>query len=695
MTCLVLCFVLFLTGCGVLNNPAVTDPEDTISDTTSNETTGPSGNTETTGPSDNTGGNGNNNTGNNNNNTGNNGNNDSNTGDNGSNDNNDNNGNTGNNGGQQGSTPSTPTVPDKPVSTPNDGIVDIGYDELPVSEEELYNQLFDLNNKIQIDLDMSNAELQKIQDDYERYRSFGSKSPIYRMGTLKITITTSAGSTTYRINEVGVRMKGNTSRTDFYNSNDGIYKYIHLKLDFQETFDDPTYYGNSAKVWANEEDRDTRKDRTFAGLEQLEMRWNKCYDPTYLRETYAYAMYRSENVMAPLTNLCSFDWSKVHMGVYCIVEPVDKAFLEKRLPEADADGDLYKCGWTNQPCNFTNTGSIGIEDEDKGLFYCYDLKNNKKTSDHSALKNLINKLNSPTLTKEGLAQLVDIDNFLSFAAVSYFLGNPDDLRNNYNNFYLYFVPSTGKAMFIPYDYDRCLGITYEWNPTGNGVTQDDPFGEKIAAQDNNGGQGQKNPLYLKTVVKGGWYVKEFADVLKRVAGNTMLQNATFESWFNRSNKLYAANVNPSKNLHNAGGRNFAFSLADGIGGNLSISKYLSQKMATYNRYISTVDDILDYERPEQTIYYIRGSFNDWQDRAQYAMKIENGKAVITLTISGDNERFKVYNSVQQLWYGTLDISPDTTVAYESAGNHDNIRLKAGKYKIEFDIETLKITIIAA
>lgn len=664
MICLVLCFIMCLTGCGVLNTQTETDPAGdsgtetpgvSVKPVVPNNPVVPS---DPVSPSDPT------------------------TPDNPTTpddpttpDNPDN--------------PSDPTVPSKPAPTPDDGIIDIGYDELPCTEEELFIQLFDLNNEIQIDLDMSASELQKLQNDYEQYRSFNSKSPIYRMGTLTVSITTTSGTTKYRISEVGVRMKGNTSRTDFYNSHDGIYKYIHLKLDFQETFDDAEYYGSSAKVWANEEQRKARKDRTFASLEQLEMRWNKCYDPTYLRETYAYSLYRSEGVMAPLTNLCSFDWSDLHMGVYTINEPVDKVFLEKRLPEGEADGDLYKCGWTNEGCTFTNTNSIGIEDEDKGQFYCYDLKNNKKTSDHSALKNLINKLNSYSLTKEELAQLVDMDNFLSYAAVSYFLGNPDDLRNNYNNFYLYFVPSTGQALFIPYDYDRCLGLTYEWDPTGNGVTQDDPFGEAIAA-----GGDQRNPLMLKTVVKGGFYVEEFGNVLKRVAGNSLLKNETFESWFYRANNLYSDQVRPGKTLYNADGRDFSFSLSDGIGGNMSIKTYLTRKMATYNRCMGNLDNILDYERPEQIIYYIRGEFNGWSDQPQYGMTIKDGKASITLTFT-QNAKFKIYNQAQQIWYGTLDMSPDTTVEYSTVGNHDNILLKPGKYLIVLDLETLLITITAA
>ena len=273
--------------------------------------------------------------------------------------------------------------------------------------------------------------------------------------------------------------------------------------------------------------------------------------------------------------------------------------------------------------------------------------------------------------------------------MSYFLGNPDDLRNNYNNFYLYFVPSTGQALFIPYDYDRCLGVTYEWNPTGNGVTEDSPFGEEIAA-----GGNQRNPLMNYTIVKGGFYVKEFSEVLQRVANNSLLKNETFESWFARANRLYGGNTQPSKKLYNAEGRQFSFSLADGIAGNLSFKTYITKKMATYDRYRARLDLILNYERPEQIIYYIRGEFNNWQDQSQYGMKIKDGKASITLTFT-KNAKFKVYNQAQQLWYGTNDMSPDTTAEYSTTGNHDNILLKPGKYLIVFDTETKLITITPA
>ena len=51
------------------------------------------------------------------------------------------------------------------------------------------------------------------------------------------------------IGEVGVRMKGNTSRTDFYSDDEGMYNLVHFKLSFGETFDEEEYYGADANRW--------------------------------------------------------------------------------------------------------------------------------------------------------------------------------------------------------------------------------------------------------------------------------------------------------------------------------------------------------------------------------------------------------------------------------------------------------------
>ena len=576
--------------------------------------------------------------------------------------------------------PDTPEEPDVP-QTPVNGVYVVGKDTLPYSEDEIYQQIFDPNTKLEIDLDMSDKELQKLQEDYERYKNMGSKSPIYRMGTLTLKVTTAQGTVSYVIEEVGARMKGNTSRTSFYNKDEGIYKYIHFKFDFQETFDDEAYYGSDSKVWATDADRDARKDRTFAGLEKLEMRWNKLYDSTYLKESYAYDIYRSEGVLAPQCNIGVLNWSGARMGIYTVQEPVDKLFIERNIPKEDQGGDLYKLGWTNEGATFTSTNSIGAEDEDKAKFYVYDIKTNKKKTDHSALINLINTLNSGKVTKESYASVVDVDNFLRFAAVSYFTGNPDDLRNNYNNCYVYFLKSSGKAVFIPYDYDRCLGINREWNPNGNSMTKDDPYG--------NGNQ--KSPVFRYSVDKGGYYTQEYTQVLLEVAENKLLKPESFENRFNIAKSFYANLVKPERNLNNASGRDFSFDLnrsgsASG-GDNMSFRDYINAKMSAFRDYMGLSND---EPQPGSDDCYILGDFNSWSVSGDYAMKKEDSLLTYELQL-WSSAKFKVYDNQDGTWMGSECITEDTTVSYDT-DHRTNILLSSGSYRITYDPQTRKITI---
>ena len=577
--------------------------------------------------------------------------------------------------------PDPPVTPDPP-QPPVTGVFVVGEDVLPYSDEEIYQQLFDPNTKLEIDLDMSDGELQKLQDDYERYRNMGSKSPIYRLGNLTVTITTQQGTVSYLIKEVGARMKGNTSRTSFYSKEEGIYKYIHFKFDFQETFDDEEYYGSDSKVWESKEARDARKDRTFATLEKLEMRWNKLYDATYLKESYAYDLYRSEGLLAPQCNIGVLNWSGARMGIYTVQEPVDKLFIERYVPEADQGGDLYKLGWTSEGATFTNTNSIGAENEDKGKFYVYDIKTNKKTTTHEDLITMIQTLNNGRVTKESFASVVDVDSFLRFAAVSYFVGNCDDLRNNYNNCYVYFLKSSGKAVFIPYDFDRCLGINREWNPSGHSMTKDSPYGQG----------NQQSPLFRYSVDEGGFYTEEYTKVLLEVAENELLTAEAFEKRFDIAEGFYADQVTPQRNLKNAEGRDFSFDLertgsASG-GSNMSFKDYITAKMSAFRSFMGQAE-----VTPGSRDCYIRGDFNSWNMDSQYAMKDDNGILSYTLRLWSGG-KFKIYDNQDGTWMGAECVSPDTAVSWEPDG-HTNIVLPAGRWKISYDPETRQITLARA
>jgi len=421
--------------------------------------------------------------------------------------------------------------------------------------DDIYTKLFDINNKIEIKIDITDEELAKLQADYEKYAAVGSKSPIYRDTALSITITTNEGSEKYDFENVGIRMKGNTSRTDFYSAKDGIYNLIHFRIEFPEK---------------------------FAGLEHLEIRWNKLDDSTYIREYYAYEFFRDNGILAPHTNLASVDVAGIHEGVFTIVEPVDKIFLERNLPEEDWDGDLYKACWTWQGAKLTSDMTVGIEDEENGEFYNYDLKNNKKTSKHELMNNLLKKLNEDNVTKESLEEIIDMEYFIKFATVSYFVGNPDDIRYDYNNYYVYFLKSNGKAIFIPYDSDRCFGVTKEWNPSGDGMTGVNPFstmadGAKVE---------QENPLFIHTVDEGGLYIDEYVEALNEVAKSKWLTTDKFDEVYEIAYKNYKDDATPSKKFSNAKWHKFKFDNSSSEGlksttGNASFKDYIEAKMKEF------------------------------------------------------------------------------------------------------------------
>lgn len=553
-----------------------------------------------------------------------------------------------------------------------------------ISDEELlYQQLFDSDHKVELNLRMEKSEIAKLQADYEYYSSRGSKSPIYRMADLDVTITAPDGTVSnYTVEQVGVRMKGNTSRTDFYNEEEGIYNLIHFKLSFQETFDEEEYYGTDALTWDSEESREARKDRTFATLEKMDLRWNKCNDGTYIREHYAFEVFRANGVLAPRTSLASVDWAGLHMGVFTFCEPIDKVFLKRNLPEAQQGGDLYKLGWTSHGADFTKIDSIGVENEDTGEFFVYDLKTNKKKSDHEDLKSFISALNNGSMTKEKFAELVDIDNFLSFAAVSYLLGNPDDLRSNYNNCYIYFPPEGG-CLFIPTDYDRCLGLTHEWDPTGNAVTTDDPFGLTLNANGNR----QESPLYLYSICTGGYYVAEFAEKLQEVSAQEWFTVSRFEAVFAQAKALYGDLTTPDREFHNSGDHQTTMTL-DGSDGNRTFQRYISAKLETLKNALKNVNTEVI---PQPSNVYIRAEFTNWDVWPEYAMeRTDDGKYSFTL----NGGRFKVYNKATDRWYGSEVLSEDTALSYQT-DDHTNIILPQGHYTVIFDPETEVITIVAS
>ena len=481
----------------------------------------------------------------------------------------------------------------KPESKPEPEPVtpDIPANDNDIGGIELYNELFRIENKVSVEISIDKSETDKLQADYLKYtgRNEATKSEIYR----KADLTVKVGNKSYTIDDVGIRMKGNQSLEPFYAQN-GTPNICSFKLSFDETFDDKDEYGSSAKTWTDDKARKARKKRTFATLNEMDIKWNICYDNTNIREIYAAKLFESANVLVQKIGLSQLSINGNNYGLVKIYEPIDKNFLEKRLPESALGGDLYKCIWSDCNNSGKHTGrwrgatyktdnSYGVQDNSEGIKYNFNLKTNKKSSDNESLKKFLNVINKSNVSKAELEQVLDVDYYASFMAASYFAGDPDDIRNNYNNHYLYFRKDNGKAIFIVYDNDRTLGITYGLNK--NCATRN-PYSSYAATQ-----SAQENPIIKKTITHDTtaefMYIRDkYASELKKLSQTEMLtSDADFNKMYNTAKSNYEGIITPYIRFANQE-EIFQFSLNGNKNGgdraNMSFEQFRSQIMQTYN-----------------------------------------------------------------------------------------------------------------
>ena len=489
------------------------------------------------------------------------------------------------------------------VSYKNDSF----YKDYSENEKNLYYLLWKETTTVNIKVDIEPSELAKINEAYDDYRKGNTaKADTYR----KCNLTIIVNGKEYYYEEVGIRMRGNTSRAKFLDDDGYIKYFVHFRFSLTETFDGEEYEGNA---WGKEAYHDwtgdsagrkERKNRSFATMEKFYYKWNKNYDQTYIREVYANRMFQAYGILAPHITLTQFQMKQtgktdmLNMGVGNLYETVDKAFIKRNFDKARKGGDLYKCGWGGGAgadfSTLTKDGNplYGIETATKS--YTYNLKtNDDDTNQHNYLKAFINMLQTSQTAsnfKTKLEAMVDMDYFTRFEAVNYLLGNPDCIRNNYNNYYIYFVPvsdgkyETSKTYIIPYDYDRCLGANMDWNPKESMVN--------VTPYSKHGTQESNNPLYNKTILRDSRedYRAMYKEKLQQVLNGEWFTYANYQKLYNAYKANYDKLTTPSQLIQDKCGEKikfsrFKFSLTESsdtgsTSDNLSVTLYFSKKRTT-------------------------------------------------------------------------------------------------------------------
>ncbi len=353
--------------------------------------------------------------------------------------------------------PETPDQPEtpapgwnySPVTTSTFGHAGLGY-------------IWDENAMPEITITMSVDEWNKFLAAYDK--NANNKDYFY------CDITYKKGSETHKVEDAGIRLRGNTSRRrPEAHRNDG--KHVTNGADWQHC-----HFGVNLRKFVKDNNHEIK------GIRKFNLKWFKD-DACYVREVFCYDLFRRAGIWTAAFNVYCRLWVHVegdskpaYYGVYEMIEPYDDKFLAKRENLfGNADGNLWKCSYDSHgPADLRNPDANMAEDNDRDDF-TYELKETGAdfNTAKAQLQDFIKKINGKAHGTPGdsfytwIKQVCDVELLMRTYAVNVAVGMWDDLWNNGNNYYLYFNSQDlydYKVFLLPYDYDNSLGTCNCYDP---------------------------------------------------------------------------------------------------------------------------------------------------------------------------------------------------------------------------------------
>lgn len=194
----------------------------------------------------------------------------------------------------------------------------------------------------------------------------------------------------------------------------------------------------------------------FHGLKALALN-NEVADCTYLREPVAYGVFRNAGIAASRTSFAHVTVNGQDYGLYVVVEVPDGKFLSERFPDDDA-GQLYDGKyWYREDGTYTMVDfGIGVDD-------LFQLEEGVEDGNAAIVTMSSRILGSSAAFQADLADRIDWDEVHRVFAVEQWVGHQDGYVMKRNNYRVYFRPSDGKMVLIPWDLDCAFlnsGLTW-------------------------------------------------------------------------------------------------------------------------------------------------------------------------------------------------------------------------------------------
>jgi spore coat protein CotH len=188
----------------------------------------------------------------------------------------------------------------------------------------------------------------------------------------------------------------------------------------------------------------------FLGLKSFVLR-NNTQDPTNLHERVSMLLFARMGEPASREAHTKIFVNDEYVGLFTIVESVDKDFLKRSLGEDT--GYLYKYDYPvdGQPYRFEDKGS----DPNQYVPLPFKPETHETDPKPEFIVQLVQTVNqaSDGAFRSAVGEYLDVQKFIRHVAVEVFVGDYDGFLGNYgiNNFYFYRFDNRKLFTFIPWD----------------------------------------------------------------------------------------------------------------------------------------------------------------------------------------------------------------------------------------------------
>ena len=268
----------------------------------------------------------------------------------------------------------------------------------------IYNEGTDLAAPFYNPVVVSNINLTLPQQSVDTLNN-DPLTKIYQSANIRIT---TADGTVTTLNNIGVRLKGQASRTNLYGK-------APLKLKFDAFV----------------------KGQKFMGLTRMTLN-SMIQDPSFIREDTAYRIYRAMGLVAPRTTYSWVTLNNADFGLYMNVESIDAQMLKRWLnPVHVYSSDCYLADLTysQDDCFDTNYGSTD------------------RTTFNAAVA--VSVLNGETWWNE-VNKVAHMDQVINLMATDLYTSNWDGYTDVVQNNYYIVFDDTGKLRIIPWGQDQAF-----------------------------------------------------------------------------------------------------------------------------------------------------------------------------------------------------------------------------------------------